>query len=62
MDSDYTSVTGAQGGSSSIITKKKQVDNVKPVPRSVVSNPQELRTMLPNQIHFPSPMWSYHSN
>ena len=62
MDSDDTSVTGTQGGSSSTMTKKAQVGNVKPVPRSVVNNTQELRMTLPNQIHSPSLMWSYHSN
>ena len=62
MDSYDTSVTGTQGGSSSIMTKKNHVGNIKPVPRSVVSNTQELRTTLPNQIHSPSLMWLYHSN
>ena len=62
MDYDDTSVNGTQGGSSNVTTKKKQIGNVKLVPRSVVNNTQELRMMLPNQIHSPSPMWSYHSN
>ena len=32
------------------------------VPRNVVINNQELRMMLPNQVHSPSLAWSYHSN
>ena len=62
MDSNDTSVAGAQGESSSIMTKKKQVGNIKLVPRSVVNNTQELRMTLPNQICSPSPMWSHHLN
>ena len=62
MDSDKASVAGTQGGSSSATIKKKQVGNVKPVPRSLVNNTQELRMTLPNQLHSPSSMWLYHSN
>ena len=62
MDSDNTTVAGAQGGSSSAMKKKRQVGNVKLLPRSVVYNTQELRMTLPNQISHPSPMWSYHPN
>ena len=40
MDSDKASVTGAQEESSSTKTKKKQVGNVKLIPRSVVNNTQ----------------------
>ena len=60
MDFDEASITGTQGGSSSATTKKKQVGNVKLVPRSVSNNAQELRTTLCNQAHSPSPAWSYH--
>ena len=42
--------------------KKKHVHNIKPVPRSVSNNTQELRMTLPNQVHSPSPVWLYHSN
>ena len=35
---------------------------MKPVPRSVVNNTQEPRMTLLNQVHSPSPTWSYHSN
>ena len=62
MDSDGNSVAGTQGGSSSAMTKKKQVGNVKQVPRNVVNNTQELKMMLPNQVLSLSPVWSYHSN
>ena len=62
MDSDEVSVAGTQGGSSSTTTTKKQVGNVKLVPRSVSNNTQELRTMLPNQVCSPSLALSYHSN
>ena len=62
MDSDEASVVGTQGGSFSTTTKKKQVGNVKPVPKSVVSNTQELRMTLPNHVFSPSVAWSYHSN
>ena len=41
MDSDEASVAGTQGGFSSTIRKKKQVGNIKPVPRSVSNNTQE---------------------
>ena len=44
------------------MTKKKQVDNIKPVSRSASNNTQEPRMMLPNQIHSLSLAWSYHSN
>ena len=44
------------------MTKKKQVGKVKPVPMSVVNNTQEPRMTLLNQIHSPSPTWSYHTN
>ena len=62
IDSDESSVAGTQGGSSSTMAKKKQVGNVKPVPRSVSNNTQEPRTMLLSQVHSPSLAWSYHSN
>ena len=56
MDCDQASVTDTQGGSSSITTKKKQVGNVKPVPIRVANNTQELRMMVSNQVHSPSPL------
>ena len=62
MDSDEANVAGTQGGLPSTMTKKKQEGNVKPVPRSVSNNTQELRMMLPNQVCSPSLVWSYHSN
>ena len=54
--------TGTERESSSTMTKKKHVGNIKPVPRSVVNNTQELRMMVPNKVCSPSPMWLYHSN
>ena len=42
MDSDKASVTCTQGGFFTTTTKKKQVGNIKLVPRSVSSNTQEL--------------------
>ena len=62
MDSDEARVAGAQGGSPSATTKKKQVGNFNPVCRSVASNIQEPGMTLPNQVHSPSPVWLYHSN
>ena len=62
MDSDEASVAGTPGGSSSTTAKKKQVGNIKLVPRSVSNDTQEPRMMLPNQVHSPSSVWSYHSN
>ena len=43
MDSDEASVTGAQGG-------KKQVVHIKPLPRSVSNNTQELRRHCPTKL------------
>ena len=37
--------------------QKRQVRNIKLVPRSVVCNTQELRVTLPNQAHSPFPAW-----
>ena len=62
MDPDNARVAGTQGGSSSTMTKQKQVGNVKLVPRSAVNNTQEPRMTVPNQVCSPSPTWSYHSN
>ena len=62
MDSADASVAGAQGRSSSIMTKKKQVGNAKLVSRSVFNNTQKPRRMLANQFHSQSLMWSYQSN
>ena len=62
IDCTEVSVAGTQGGPSSLTTKKKQVGNIKLVPRSVSNNTQELRTMLPSQVHSPSLVWSNHSN
>ena len=59
--SEEANVTGTQGQPSRTTTKK-QVGNVKPIPRSVSNNTQELRISLPNQVHSPSPVWLYHSN
>ena len=49
MDSDEASVTGAQGGSSSA-TRKRQVVHIKPLPRSVSNNTQELRWHCPTKL------------
>ena len=54
MDSDGSSVTGTKGGRFRAMAKKKQVGNIKLVPRSVVNNIQEPRMMVPNQVCFPS--------
>ena len=54
IDSDEASVAGTQGGLSSTMVKRKQVDNIKPVPRSVSNTTQELRMMLPYEAHSPS--------
>ena len=57
MDSDDASVAGTYGGSSSAMTKKKWVGNFKPVPMGVINNTQELRMMVPKEVHSPSPVW-----
>ena len=61
-DSAGASAAGIQGGSSSAMVKKRQVGNVKLVPRSTSNKPQEQRMTLPSQVYSPFPVWLYHSS